>query len=405
MPADKVVPADDIEVLEGEVEETKPPKTEVGKDEEEEVVEEVLKSDEDEEEPEEEKEEEEGKEELELGPRRPSFKEVKSKYPDFFKDFPDLREAFFRESKYTEIFPTIEDAQEAREELASLSTIREKVLEGDFTAILEASKETDKTSYDKLVDNLLPHLYKSDQDAFMRAITPSIENMLRTAYRDGTGSGDEDLQNSALHISKWFFNTEEVATGKTTTLKKTPEISKEQDALSSERAEFEATKFRDAYNIVLQDRNSTMEEMILNGLDPDKEMSQYIKSKLTKDIIEEVDRVLQKDGAHMALMNAKWKRAKQEGYNRDSLRKIVTTYQARARSLVPSVRAKLKASALGRTDGKEKLQQVAHVAGRKEVPAGATSRSGTRLPSPKDIDWRSTSDADILAGNIRTRGK
>jgi len=64
-----------------------------------------------------EEEEEEEEEELELGPRRPSFKEIKEKYPDFFKTFPELREAFFRESEYTKIFPTVEDAKEALEDL------------------------------------------------------------------------------------------------------------------------------------------------------------------------------------------------------------------------------------------------------------------------------------------------
>lgn len=392
---EKVAPADDMEVLAGGDEKK-----------EEEVVEEVVEEEvvEEEEEVEEEVEGEKEEEKIDLGPRRPSFKDIKAKYPDLFKDFPDLREAFFRETEYTKIFPTVEEAREAVEELTSLSTLRDKVLEGDFATVLESAKEASVDSYEKLVDNLLPALYKEDQAAFMRAITPSIENMLRSAYKDGAGSGNEDLQNSALHISQWFFGTDEVATGKTTTVKKSAEPTEKETRLAKEREEFEATKFRDALNTVVQDRDVIMEREILRGLDPDSELSPYIRKKLVKDVIEEIDKAIQKDSSHVALMNSKWRRAKQEGYSRDSLRRIVSAYQARAKSLVPSVRARLKAEALGKTVSGKKAENVAALTTRKEVPAGvASSSSSKRLPSPKEIDWAATSDADILEGNIKTK--
>ena len=399
MPDDiEVVPADDLEVLAGGDEEEKKEVKAKVEEEEEEVVEK-----EEVEEEEEEKKEEDEEEDKDLGPRRPSFKEIKEKFPEFFKTFPDLREAFFRESEYTKVFPTVEDAKDAVEELSSLSTIRDKVLEGDFGAILEASKEADTASFDKLVENVLPALYKMDQDAFMRAITPSIENMLRTAHRDAVASGNEDLQNSSLHISKWFFGTEEVATGKTTTVKKAPEESKEAKDLAAERSSFEATKFRDAYSSVISDRDVAMEKLILKGLDPDDELTKYVKTKLVKDIIEEVDKALQKDNSHMSLMNAKWRRAKQEGYSTEVKTKILSAYLDRAKSLIPSVRSRLREEATGKTVTKKVAQRVDDVTTRKEIPAGAPASHGTRLPSPGEIDWSKTSDADILGGEIKTR--
>lgn len=405
MPDDKaVVPADDLEVLAGADDKAEKKEVKEVKEGEEEVVEdeeEVVEDEEDKEEGEEEEKEDE--KELELGPRRPTFKEVKAKYPEFFKDFPDLREAFFRESEYTKVFSTVEDAKDAAEELSSLSVVRDKVLEGDFGAILESAREADVASYDKLVANILPDLYKLDQAAFLTAITPSIENMLRTAHRDAVASQNEDLQNSALHISKWFFGTEEVATGKTTTVKATPVESKETKALAAERAEFEATKFRDAYGGVISDRDVAMENLILKGLDPDGELTKYVKTKLIKDVIDEVDKALQKDSSHMALMNAKWRRAKQEGYSADVKSNILSAYLGRAKSLIPSIRSRLRAEATGKVVTKEKAQRAEEVTARKEVPAGAPASRSDRLPNPKDIDWGSVSDTDILAGNIKTR--
>lgn len=407
---DPIVPADELDdskVLEGDEPEKKVTKSEdadVDTDVEEPTDDEEESLEDKEEEVEEEEEEDKDKEDVEddLGPRRPSFKEIKGKYPDLFKDFPDLREAFFRESEYTKIFPTVDDAHEAVEALESLSVIRDKVLEGDATAILEATKEADAAAYSKMVSNMLPALYKMDQEAYVKAITPTLENMVRSAYREGKSSGNEDLENSALHVSKWFFGTEDVALGKTTTVKTATEESPEVKRLAKERQEFETSKYNEAYSAVIENRDESMERLVLKGLDPDNELTPYVRDKLVRDTIQRIDNLLLKDGSHMSLMNRKWRRAKREGYSKDSLKSIVSAYQARAKSLVPSVRAKLRDAALGKVT-KKGAQRATDVAARREVPAGRASSSVVRLPSPRDVDWRKSSDEDILAGKITTR--
>ena len=412
---DAVVPASDGELLDDEKkdenldESLTDDELLAGNEEEEEKGEKKEKSDEeleeDEDEEKEEKKEKKDDEDEDLGPRRPTFSEIKGKYPNLFKDFPDLREAFFRESEYTKVFPTVEDAREAVEDLEILSVIRDKVLEGDFTAILESAKEADARSYTKLVRNMLPALYKMDQDAFTQAITPSIENLLRSALKEGRANSNEDLENSARHISQWFFGTDDVALGKTTTVKKADESSPEELKFQKERQDFESRKYNEAYTSVVTDRDSAMERVVLKGLDEDNELSQYVKTKLVHDVIEEIDKALAKDKAHMSLMNSKWRRAKVEGYSRDSLKSIVSAYQARAKSLVPSVRSRLKSSALGKTGEVKKARRAEENESnaRKELLPGRPSNSKGRLPRPSEIDWRSTSDADILDGNIKTR--
>src|SRR6266404_1233667 len=57
--------------------------------------------------------EEEELEKLKVPFDRPTLKAIKEKYPNLFKDFPQLRDGYFRELQYTAIFPTIEDAKEA----------------------------------------------------------------------------------------------------------------------------------------------------------------------------------------------------------------------------------------------------------------------------------------------------
>src|SRR5437660_282354 len=76
------------------------------------------------------KEREENLEEINLGEQvkegeggevtLPQFKEITKKYPNFFKDFPNLRHAFFREKEYSEIFSTVDEAKEAQEDIEGL---------------------------------------------------------------------------------------------------------------------------------------------------------------------------------------------------------------------------------------------------------------------------------------------
>lgn len=352
------------------------------------------------------KDEEEEEEEVEFASRRPSYKEVKEKYPNLFKDFPGLRDAFFREGAYSKVFATVEDAQEAQDELDTLQDLRDKVLEGDIEVIFQATKDANVRSFDKLVDNLLPTLYKTDADAFSRAITPSIENLVRMAYREGLGKSDEDLQNAALGLSEWFFGTKDVARGVASgnnarNRQGSDKHQEQENQLDRDRKDFEAQRFRDAYNIVYADCNDAMRGEVAEGLDPDKELSPYLKDKLIDDVLSAIDKELQKDPDHLALMNSKWRRAKQDGYSRESLRRIVNAYRARAKSLIPTVRSRMKSKALGVSA--KKAQNADEARSRKEIPAGGVHQGSNRNPSPQDIDWRHTSDADILADKITTR--
>ena len=48
------------------------------------------------------------------------FSEVTKKYPNLFKDFPNLRHIFYHEREYRELFPTVDAAREAAEDIDGL---------------------------------------------------------------------------------------------------------------------------------------------------------------------------------------------------------------------------------------------------------------------------------------------
>jgi len=70
----------------------------------------------------------------------PRRKEILAKYPDLFKTFPSVEKAIYREQKYAEVFPTLDDAKEAQERAGILSKFEENIFSGDINTVLEQLK-------------------------------------------------------------------------------------------------------------------------------------------------------------------------------------------------------------------------------------------------------------------------
>src|SRR5215467_562607 len=99
-----------------------------------------------------------------------SRKEFLKAYPDAFKKFPQLERAFYREQKYAEYFPTIEDAATAQEKAKEYDTFSESLLKGDNGTILKSLKDADNAAFSKVVDGYLDALGKVDKDAYYHVI-------------------------------------------------------------------------------------------------------------------------------------------------------------------------------------------------------------------------------------------
>src|SRR5436190_23432650 len=135
----EILPQDDVELLGGEetgegltsgkekIEKTEKVDTEKVVGDKKEGTEEVIKEKEEEkEEVKEDKEEKVG--EIEA---KPSWSKVSEKYPNFFKEFPEIRNALGREKAYNEIFPEgVEQARNYVENSKDFSFFEEKVISG-----------------------------------------------------------------------------------------------------------------------------------------------------------------------------------------------------------------------------------------------------------------------------------
>jgi hypothetical protein len=137
-------------------------------------------------------------------------------------------------------------------------------------------------------------------------------------------------------------------------------------------------------------------------------MTPFLRKTVIKDVMMQVAEQLSHDTAWMNSQKSRWARAKREGYDDGSKRKITNAYLARAKDLIPTVRRKVVAEAMGvrAAHSERKVKQIERVTPKsKELLNGRVSqqeRNG-RIDSTRAIDYSKTSDEDILNGNIKYR--
>jgi hypothetical protein len=340
-------------------------------------------------------------------PGRPTVKAIEDKHPGFFKDFPSLRHAFFREQEYTKVFSTVEDAQEAKERVDELDTFTDLVSSGDVKGFLDVLGETDREMPKKFATNFLPGLYKSNADLYYSITTPLLENFLRGLHQHGAQSGDDNVKNAALQAALWAFGDKDVATGKKSSVPSGAESpSAEKTDLEREKAEFYAERFVAFRSDAVNASTRQLRASVVKGFDPDGVFNVESKAILVDRILSEVDSALEDDEEHMARMKSVWKRAAKAGYAGDWKSRITSAYLERARSVMPAIRQRIVKAFITTKQGEsERLaEQGERGVDRKEVK-GSHSPQGGRVhtPTAKEIDWDRTSDLDLLQGKITTK--
>jgi len=333
---------------------------------------------------------------------RPSISEIKAKFPDFFKEFPQFRDVVFQEIEYRKIYPTIEDAREALEDSRTLDGLRESVLQGKSEDIFEAISQTDKGAAEKFALTFLPTLYAKNKDLYVSTINPLLENLVRQLGK----TGNENSKNAALVVANflWGDNGEDIVEGKKTNSKSLEE-SEDAKSLRLEREKDANERLGTFTRETIGEMKDGLARLISRGLDVDGTMSDYAKKTLTQDIIMQVDEVLKKDANHMNVMNSRWLHLKKEGYNTASKEKLVSAYLSRAKQVIPSIRDKARNDFLGvkKKVAEKKIEEIDRVSSRsKEVTSGRGNGTGAGAPNvvkPSRELYRKMTDLEILNTN------
>jgi hypothetical protein len=344
---------------------------------------------------------------------KPTIAQLKEAFPDILKKFPALKDVYYREQAYSEVFPTIEDAKVASENDEAFRTIREGVLSGDLTGFFEGVKEADPKSLDKIAGSILPTLNKLSPELHWKATLPVFEGLIKAVYNEGVRYGDNDMGNnlrySAEHIANFLFgqNGMEVAQGKRSLIPPAPEkIEESPEAKQLKEMQGQRTaEFVTGTQTSMLDglKNLVLERGQHNKLkiDPDGIMTDFMKTTITEKIMQEVGKSLEADQAHMKHMRSLWTKAKEAGYIGDWKSRIQTAYLERVKSLVPGIRSRLVAEALGTTSAlnNNKGDKLKKAASRIEPGnSGKVPSSRPQIINPRQVDWKKTSDMDIING-------
>lgn len=325
----------------------------------------------------------------------PSRKEILTAYPDLFKKFPALEKAMYRDKAYSEILPTIEDARIAAEKSTLLDEYEEEIQKGSTESLLSAVKDNDKETFAKVVDNYLPTLFKVDEHAYYHTIGNVIKHTIISMVRDGESQKNRDLANAASVLNQYIFGTSQFSHPQKLSKSEIQDDgtrAKEEEITTREKALAERQ-----FNSTLEDLSTRVDNVLKASvdkfIDPNDSMTEYVKRTATKDVLDNLENLIEKDVRFKSVYDRLWERAYENDYDKESMDKIKAAYLSKAKTLLPVLIRKSRNEALrglNRNSGDSKDK-------RGHLPVGKT-RSSTTLASGKS----SSSDSKQVPRGMST---
>lgn len=324
------------------------------------------------------------------------FKDIKTKYPNIFKEIPQLATAIRNDRAYSEIFASPEDARDAANVASYFNKLETSIMSGSAKELLTDIERTNPDTFKKVARDFLPTIRGKSMELFAEITLPVVNDILRSAIRDAEGSENVNLKHAALHLAKYLYGKPEIP----------QEISRQQapnpeeEKLNRDRQQFWQEKAQDfSSDCFSEGRDATFAE-IAKGIDNDKSISSFLKTTLKEKIFTEVDNLLGKDVRHLRQMNALWRRAESSGFPKEARKEIINAYLRGAKALIPGVRQRLRAEAglQSPSNGKEEKETAQKRTNIQQSGRQSSGQAAAKVPSARDVNWRKTSDLDFLNG-------
>lgn len=306
------------------------------------------------------------------------IKAIKAKYKDFFKEFPGVKAALYRDQQYSEHFGSPKDAEDTVKKASILDQVNEDLFTSHDPSNLLESLAKDKNALENVAFEFMRWTMKNNKDLYLELAALPLKQVLRNAWREGNGD-KSNLGRAAQFIHKFFFNDTEIGNkvkiedGKSTSSNGDNKAKEAYERRLTQLEEREYNSFKDS---VEQSYVRRMTSHVQESLDKDDRLNDWMKSTIVEKIIIEIRNQLNTDSRYMNHVGSLWKQAKTAGFSNDFKSRILNTALARAKSLVPDVRKKLVAEALGKkakkekdTDGKvRKFKKVERTESREKTP-------------------------------------
>ena len=323
---------------------------------------------------------------------RVTVKAVNKKYPKFFKEFPELRQSLFLSRQYQEVFATPDEAKEAQEAATTYGYFQEKFIGGSSKELLQSLRESgDADAYKNFVENFLPTLHATDDKQYYAAVKPVLQTALFAAFREAQESENKNLALAARWINKWLFGTDEV---KAPTARPENKIDPERQKFLEDKARWETERFMTQYSEIANDIHGQLMKHVMKDLDPQNKRSEYTRKKLADDVVRGVGSILESDKGHIRTMDSIWDGFRKSGMPRNGKSRIIDTYLARALRVLPGVKSRLRAEALGRR-AQAPNSRVPAKSGQKETRNSPPNR-GASSGAGKKNEFAGMTDREIL---------
>lgn len=273
-------------------------------------------------------------------------KEILKKYPNLFKEFPQLDKSYYKAKEYDNLVGTVADARELVERNNEYKKVETAVNDGNIAPVLKNLAEGNGAAFNKLVDDYLPQLHAVNPSAYYHVvggiIKKTIVNMVNSAKTDG----NDDLREAAVILNKFIFRNNEFVPETPFGPGRSNENNPEVDKLRREKLEGLKEKFENASENLSKSTGTVIRNTITAHIDPRNVMTDYVKRTAIRDTLENVEKTLNADTSFVRTMRRLWEKAEQEQFSKSSIDKIHQTYIAKAKTVLPDSIKKSRNEAL-----------------------------------------------------------
>lgn len=342
-----------------------------------------------EEEDEEEKDEEEDeKEELNAPPRK---KEIEKFAPGIFKKFAFLEKMLYRDKEITELFGSFDEAKEVASKVTRLNEFENQLLGGNTEEILKTVKEADPKAYDKIIDDYIGVLERTDKDAFLDVTENISKRIIMGMVAAAKKSDDKELTAAAQELHNYMFGKGTDWTDPKVRVPKEEEGKKNE--VEEERKTFMQERFIIARDDLQLRVDNVLKSTISDHIDPKGLMSDYEKRNAVKDALEEIHKLAGNDVAFKKNLNTLWTGAAASKFSPASLDAIKKAYLGKSKSVAMIAIKKIRAEALkGKTNKREEKEEPKEETSRERKPVTAgrpaqTKKANGRQPGESIGDY------------------
>jgi len=273
--------------------------------------------------------------------------EVIKAYPDIFKKFPDLEKKIYRGEKYEEIFPTLKDANDAKERAETLSGAEQLLFAGDVTDILKSVRNEDEEAFKRIVENFLPTIERLDKSVYLHVMGNVgrffIKNMLAEAQRFGKDTeqykalvGSATIQNQFLFGNSQFQELVPLA----------KPVSEGDKRVSEREQQLINQRFVEVRDDLIERADNAITATINKYIDPRESMSSYVRAKAVDDVKRLLDNAIGNDTRFKGNLDHLWQNLIAQDFNKSAQEAIKNAYFNKAKTLLFDIIKKVRSEAL-----------------------------------------------------------